>query len=110
MPGMAPPATIAAPGAYAAPAIPGTYATYMTSSKSRKTAGLLGILLGGFGAHNFYLGYTSKGLAQLLLTVITLGLFWIFMEVWGISDAIQILSSRPGSDWHRDAWGYELRD
>lgn len=29
--------------------------------KSRKVAGVLGIFLGGFGAHRFYLGYTRMG-------------------------------------------------
>ena len=35
-------------------------------AKSKLAAGLLGILLGSLGIHNFYLGYTGKGVAQLL--------------------------------------------
>lgn len=34
--------------------------------KSKLAAGLLGIFLGSLGVHNFYLGYTTKGLIQLL--------------------------------------------
>lgn len=33
--------------------------------KSKIAAGLLGIFLGCFGVHNFYLGYTGKAVAQL---------------------------------------------
>lgn len=34
--------------------------------KSRVTAGILAILLGGFGAHKFYIGKTGIGIAYLL--------------------------------------------
>lgn len=34
--------------------------------KSKTTAGVLGILLGGVGAHKFYLGKTGKGIIYLL--------------------------------------------
>ena len=30
-----------------------------SDAKSKLAAGLLGIFLGGFGVHNFYLGYTT---------------------------------------------------
>ena len=41
---------------------------------SKKTvAGILGILLGGFGAHKFYLGYTKEGIIQLVVSVVTCG-------------------------------------
>jgi TM2 domain-containing membrane protein YozV len=36
-------------------------------AKSRVTAGILGILLGGLGIHKFYLGKTGLGLVYLLL-------------------------------------------
>ncbi|MDQ0822468.1 hypothetical protein QFZ79_000206 [Arthrobacter sp. V4I6] len=38
--------------------------------KSRLVAGLLGIFLGGLGIHRFYLGYTTMGIVQILLTVL----------------------------------------
>lgn len=41
--------------------------------KSKIAAGLLGIFLGTFGVHNFYLGYTGKALAQLLISVLSCG-------------------------------------
>ncbi|MFW6319831.1 MAG: zinc-ribbon domain-containing protein, partial [Bacillota bacterium] len=34
----------------------GAQTTHVTGRKSKLAAGLLGILLGGFGIHNFYLG------------------------------------------------------
>jgi TM2 domain-containing membrane protein YozV/ribosomal protein S27AE len=37
-----------------------------TSTKSRTTAGILGILLGGLGVHKFYLGKTGLGILYLV--------------------------------------------
>ena len=34
------------------------------NAKSKLAAGLLGIFLGGFGVHNFYLGYTTKAIIK----------------------------------------------
>ena len=51
-----------------------------TNLKSRAVAGLLGILLGAFGVHNFYLGYTAKGFIQILVTIFTFGMG----GVWGL--------------------------
>lgn len=42
------------------------------AQKSKLAAGLLGIFLGSLGIHNFYLGYTGKAVAQLLISVCTL--------------------------------------
>lgn len=36
--------------------------------KSKTTAGILGILLGSFGAHKFYLGKTGKGILYLVFS------------------------------------------
>jgi TM2 domain-containing membrane protein YozV len=36
-------------------------------------AGILGILLGGFGIHKFYLGYTTAGIIQILLSCVGIG-------------------------------------
>ena len=90
---------------------PATAAGYgYVGQKSKIAAGLLGIFLGCFGAHNFYLGYTGKAVAQLLLTILTLGFASVITGIWALIEAILILSSSTGSDWHRDAQGYELRD
>ncbi|MBT1163851.1 TM2 domain-containing protein [Bifidobacterium felsineum] len=83
------------------------------SSKSKLAAGLLGIFLGAFGVHNFYLGNTGKAIAQLLLTCvgwILLGLGPLAATIWGLVEGILILTSRYGSPWHQDANGHELSD
>ena len=93
--------------AYGQPVAPAGYA-----QKSKLAAGLLGIFLGCFGVHNFYLGNTGKAVAQLLLTVIG----WIIFigpaiaSIWGLVEGIMILASHPGSQWHRDGKGVELQD
>ena len=44
------------------------------NAKSKLAAGLFGIFLGAFGVHNFYLGFTGKAVAQLLITVLSFGI------------------------------------
>lgn len=52
--------------------------------KSKVVAGILGILLGGFGAHRFYLGDMTGGLIRLGVTVITCGAGGIIGLIEGI--------------------------
>lgn len=47
-------------------------------------AGILGILLGGFGIHKFILGYTQEGIIQLVITLVTCGVGSIIGFVEGI--------------------------
>ena len=85
---------------------------YGYAQKSKIVAGLLGLFLGGLGVHNFYLGYTGKAVAQLLLTLIG----WIILigpiisGIWALSESVLILCSSYGSNWHRDGRGQELQD
>ena len=51
------------------------------AGKSKMAAGLLGIFLGGWGIHNFYLGYTGKGIAQILYSLVDLVLFGDLLKV-----------------------------
>lgn len=76
------------------------------NSKSKIAAGLLGILLGCFGAHNFYLGYTGKAVAQLLITVLSCFVFSFVSAVWGLIEGIMILTGSITTD----AEGKELVD
>ena len=91
-PGYPPPAYAGYPG----------YPPYDPYAKSRLTAGLLGIFLGGFGVHRFYLGYTTIGVLQILVTIATCGLG----SIWGLIEGILIIS---GSTITTDAEGRPLR-
>lgn len=64
------------------------------------------MLLPWFGAHNFYLGFTTKAVLQMLLCLLTFG----FAGIWGFAEGFIIICSATGSKWHRDALGRELRD
>ena len=47
-------------------------------------AGLMGILFGGFGVHKFMLGYTTEGLIQIAITIVTCGIGSIVGLIEGI--------------------------
>ena len=66
--------------------------------KSKLAAGLLGILLGAFGVHNFYLGYNNKAVAQLLITVLSCGILSFASGVWGLIEGILILTGSINVD------------
>jgi TM2 domain-containing membrane protein YozV len=76
--------------------------------KSKLVAGLLAIFVGGLGIHNFYLGYTNRGLIQLLLsTVGSLVLIGpVIAGIWGFIEGIQILIG----EINVDANGTSLKD
>ena len=66
----------------------------VVGQKSKLAAGLLGIFLGSLGVHNFYLGYTGKAVAQLLITVLTCGVGSVASSIWGLIEGIMILCDR----------------
>lgn len=76
------------------------------NAKSRLAAALLGIFLGGLGIHNFYLGYTRKGIAQLLISVLSCGILSFASGIWGLVEAIMILTKYINTD----ADGVPLKD
>lgn len=62
-----------------------------TSNKSKTTAGILGILLGGFGIHKFYLGRIGWGIVYLLFS-------WTYIPALiGLIEGIIYLSSSEQS-------------
>ena len=77
-----------------------------TVGKSRLLAGLLGIFLGTFGVHNFYLGYTGKAIAQLLISLLSCGILAFASGIWGLVEGIMILSGSITVDGN----GNELKD
>ena len=87
---------------------PGAFAQPYPDQKSKMAAGLLGIFLGGLGIHNFYLGYTGKAIAQLLISLLSLGFLAIISGIWGLIEGILILTAKPGTPWSLDARGVPL--
>jgi TM2 domain-containing membrane protein YozV len=64
---------------------PGRLAPYdptIYSTRNRWVAGALGILLGQFGVHRFYMGYVDIGILQIIVTLVTCGIggIWGFIE------------------------------
>lgn len=80
-------------------------------AKSKIAAGVLGIFLGAFGVHNFYLGYKSKAVTQLTLTIvgyvlccIGIGVLLIMgMSIWGFVEGIMILCDKINVDGQGNA-------
>ena len=80
-----------------------------SAPKSKLVAGLLGILVGAFGVHRFYLGYTTIAIIQLvlgLLGIVTCGITTIASGIWGLIEGILILTGSI----NRDAKGVPLAD
>ena len=55
-------------------------------------AGILGIIVGGFGIHKFILGYQREGLIMLLVSVLSCGMLAGVMHVIGIVEGIIYLT------------------
>jgi TM2 domain-containing membrane protein YozV len=53
-------------------------------AEKKLPAGILGILLGGFGIHKFYLGYTTEGIIHIVITIVTCGIGGIIGLIEGI--------------------------
>ncbi len=78
-------------------------------AKSKIAAGLLGIFLGWLGVHNFYLGFTSKAVAQVLLGTVgvcLMGLGPVVSGIWGLVEGIMILTGSID----KDAQGFALKE
>ena len=69
--------------------------------KSRLVAVLLAFFLGGFGIHDFYLGYNKYGIIKIVLTCCT----GIGGSIWALIDFIRLLTG----SLHTDANGNELK-
>lgn len=68
------------------------------SDKSKLVAGLLQIFLGSFGVGRFYTGHIGLGVAQLLLS-------WLTCGIWPIVDGVLMLMGKVP-----DAQGRPLRE
>ena len=66
------------------PGAPGAMDLKPAGADKKVVAGICGILLGGFGVHKFILGYTTEGIIQLVITLLTCGAGSIIGIVEGI--------------------------
>lgn len=69
--------------------------------KSKLVAVLLAFFLGGWGIHDFYLGYTRNGVIKIILTCCTV----IGGSIWALIDFIRLLTGGISAD----ATGLELK-
>lgn len=83
-------------GGFGSPGGEMTTAPPVSAPKSRTTFILLGALLGAFGAHSFYAGYTKKGAIQLAITLLTLGFAGPMSWVWAVIDICTINQDHLG--------------
>lgn len=88
----------AQPVAAVAPAAPAADRSFEMDpeAKNRTTFIILGVLLGPLGAHNFYAGYTGKAIAQLCITLLTLGFASPMTWVWAVIDIWTVDRDKKG--------------
>ena len=79
--------------ARSAPRVPTT-----TRPRSKLTFLLLGCFLGEFGVHNFYAGYTGRGVAQLLTTLLTCGVGFVITWVWSLVEICVVTVDADGNE------------
>ena len=83
-----------------------TSASAPVGNKSKLAAALFAFFLGTFGVHNFYLGYTGKAVAQLLITLLSCFILSPVSSIWAIVEGVLILTGEINSD----ASGNSLKD
>ena len=92
------------PPAYAAPAQtvlaspPPPAAAAPAGQKDRIAFILLGVFLGTLGIHNFFAGYTARGVAQILVTLLVGWLIvpWIAVAIWNLVEVITVTKDAHG--------------
>ena len=62
------------------------------SDRNMYIAAILAFLLGAFGIHDFYLGYTSRGVIKIVLTLLVVTSF--ISGIWSIVDLVLILTGK----------------
>jgi hypothetical protein len=72
----------------------GEYIKDLRPVKSRRLAIGLGVFLGAFGVHRIYLGFYWIAIAQIIITVITIG----FGVIWGLLEAGLLFSGHLDKD------------
>ena len=70
----------------------------LASQRDRVAYVLLGVFLGTLGIHNFYAGYTGRGVAQLLITILV---GWLIIPlvavwIWNLVEVITVTTDAGG--------------
>ena len=65
-------------------------------AKNKMTFILLGVFLGALGGHNFYAGYYGKAIAQVCLTVLTLGYASPMSWLWAVIEICTVTRDNKG--------------
>ncbi len=68
----------------------------MDTPKSRLAYILLALFLGSLGVHNFYAGYNGKGIAQLLMSILSFGVLMPVVWIWNIVEIITVTKDVQG--------------
>jgi TM2 domain-containing membrane protein YozV len=69
------------------------------NAKDRVAYILLAVFIGHLGIHNFFAGYTSRGVIQLVITIVTCGIGGIATWIWAIIEAITVTKDANGVDF-----------
>ena len=81
-----PPSPVPAPGPQ----------SFNPNAKDRVAYVLLAVFLGNLGIHNFFAGYTSRAVTQLLICLLTCGIGGIGTWIWAIVEACTVEQDANG--------------
>ena len=80
------------------------FSLYHKKSRHRVVAGLLALLFGYLGLHNFYMGYWTRGLLKLIFSAIlfllSIGAMILLVWAWAWIEGINILRRETRVDAH----------
>ena len=76
----------------------GTQMVYPHMQKSKLVMLILAIFLGWAGGHNFYLGFTSKAVAQLLISILSFGLLIPVSSIWALIEGVVLFGNQHAID------------
>jgi hypothetical protein len=70
--------------------------SFNPNAKDRVAYVLLAVFLGHLGIHNFFAGYNSLGITQLLICLLTCGIGGIATWIWAIVEACTVTQDANG--------------
>ena len=76
----------------------GTQLVYPHMQKSKLVMLILAIFLGWAGGHNFYLGFTSKAVGQLLISILSFGLLAPVSSIWALIEGVVLFGNQHAID------------